>query len=264
MTAFSIGSWSFHGLLKSGKINLFGYLESIKYRYRLQHADIWSGMLISTEEAYIQSIKETLREEQLTVASLAVDGADIWHADPDICEQRHQKALAYLDIARQWNVNTLRIDMGVQTAELSDEQLDFCVRRYREYAQIAHDHGFKVGPQTHQRASQVPQNLKKLHEAIGAPGFGIVLNVNRWVADHDFGDEEVAPMTAHVQFDRAFVDFNGPQLTHKIQLLRRAGYQGCWSLEFRGGANEYIEAEHDLLTLRRAVGQVVGATDVSP
>ncbi|TVY05457.1 sugar phosphate isomerase/epimerase family protein [Paenibacillus cremeus] len=253
MTAFSIGSWSFHGLFKSGKMNLFGYLESIKYRYRLSHADIWNGMLVSTEDNYIQSIKTTLDEEGLTVACLSVDGADVWHNDPAIRDQKYQKALLYLDIARRWGVQTLRIDMGVGSVEMSEEQFEYCIKRYREYAQFAYDHGFRVGPQTHQPASQAPQNLKRIYNEISAPGFGILLNVSRWLVDKEIGDEMVAPFTMHAQFDRAFVDFSGTDLLHKVQLLHQGGYQGCWSLEFRGGENEYLEAEHDLLTLKRAV-----------
>ncbi|MDF2961278.1 MAG: sugar phosphate isomerase/epimerase [Paenibacillus sp.] len=253
MAAFSIGSWSFHALFKSGKINVFGYLESIKYRYRLDHADIWSGMLVSTEDSYIQSIMDTLDEEGMTVASLAVDGADVWHDDPAIREQQYQKALLYLDIARRWGVQTLRIDMGVRSLEMTNEQFNLCVQRYREYAQYAREHGFRVGPQTHQQGSQVPQNLKRLCAEISSPAFGIVLNANRWLSDKETGDELVAPFTAHVQLDRAFVDFTGPELLQKVRLLLQAGYRGCWSLEFRGGANEYLETEHDLLTLRRAV-----------
>jgi hypothetical protein len=256
MEAFSIGSWSFHALHKSGKINLFGYLESIQYRYRLQHADIWSGMLLSTEESYLQSVKEALADAELTVASLAVDGADVWHDDPAIREQSHRKALLYLDIARRWGVQTLRIDMGIHSPELTNEQYEHCALSFREYAQYAHDYGFRVGPQTHQRASQAPKNLQRLHTDVSSPAFGIVLNVNRWLTDKEHGDEWVAPFTAHVQFDRAFVDFTGPELLEKVRLLQRAGYDRCWSLEFRGGADEYVEAEHDLLTLRRAVRAV--------
>jgi class 3 adenylate cyclase len=143
--------------------------------------------------------------------------------------------------------------MGIHSLEPTNEQFDLCVKRYREYAQYAFEHGFRVGPQTHQRVSQVPQNLQRLYADISSPGFGIVLNVSRWLADKELGDELVAPFTAHVQFDRAFVDFAGPALLQKVQLLRQADYSGCWSLEYRGGTNEYMEAEHDLLTLQRAV-----------
>lgn len=253
MEAFSVGSWSFHALFESGKINLFGYLESIKYRYRLRHADIWNGMLLSTEDSYIQSIKETLEEEGITVASLNIDGVDVWHDDPEIRERNHQNALRYLAIARLWGVRNLRIDLGVNTPELTEEQLEFSVKRYQEYARFAHDHGFTVGPQTHQPATQVPQNLRRLNDAIASSGFGVLLNVSRWAEDKEIGDELAAPFTSHVQLDRAFVDFTGPDLLNKVRTLRKGGYRGCWSLEFRGGANEYLEVEHDLLTLRRAV-----------
>lgn len=253
MPDFSIGSWSFHGLYNSGQMSLFGYLESIKYRYRLRYADIWSGMLLSAEEDYIQRVKDTLDEEGLSVANLAVDGADVWHDDPDVRDRNHQKALLYLDIARRWGVQTLRIDMGGKDVEITDEQAEFCVNRYTEYARFAHDNGFRVGPQTHQAAAQSPRNLVRIANEISVPGFGIILNVNRWLTDKETGDEMVSPFTIHAQFDRAFVDFTGTELLHKVQLLCQAGYRGCWSMEFRGGADEYLEVERDLLTIRQAV-----------
>ncbi|NIK80284.1 hypothetical protein FHS15_005468 [Paenibacillus castaneae] len=256
MSDFSIGSWSFHALFNSGKMSLFGYLESLKYRYHLRHADIWNGMLLSTEDDYIQSIKDTLVEEGMTVANLAVDGADVWNDDPAVRERNHQKALLYLDIARRWGVQTLRIDMGINSVEMSDEQYEFCVSRYREYVQFANDHGFLVGPQTHQQAAQSPRNLERLNNDISTPGFGIILNVNRWLKDKEIGDEIVAPFTIHAQFDRAFVDFTGSELRHKVQLLHQAGYQGCWSMEFRGGADEYLEVERDLIDIRQAVRSI--------
>ena len=36
----SIASYSFHGLLDEGKMDVFGYLETIRYRYGLDAADI--------------------------------------------------------------------------------------------------------------------------------------------------------------------------------------------------------------------------------
>jgi hypothetical protein len=38
-------SYSFRGLLNEGKMDVFGYLESCKYRYGLEAADLWSGFL---------------------------------------------------------------------------------------------------------------------------------------------------------------------------------------------------------------------------
>lgn len=46
----SILSYSFRGLLEQGKMDVFGYLETCKYRYGLSAADIWTGFLKSTDE----------------------------------------------------------------------------------------------------------------------------------------------------------------------------------------------------------------------
>lgn len=39
----SILSYSFRGLLEAGMMDVFGYLETCKYRYGLDAADIWRG-----------------------------------------------------------------------------------------------------------------------------------------------------------------------------------------------------------------------------
>jgi hypothetical protein len=72
-------------------------------------------------------------------------------------------------------------------------------------------------------------------------------------SSHWLLDEMLASHSIHAQLDRAFVDFSGVELLQKVQLLSLAGYKGCWSLEFRGGRNEYVEVEQDLLAIRRAV-----------
>jgi hypothetical protein len=41
----SVAGFSVHGLLAEGKIDIFGYLESCRYRYDLHTADIWNGLL---------------------------------------------------------------------------------------------------------------------------------------------------------------------------------------------------------------------------
>ncbi len=51
----SIASYSFYGLLGKGQMDVFGYLETIKYRYHLDTADIWNGMLMQlNQKGYVQ------------------------------------------------------------------------------------------------------------------------------------------------------------------------------------------------------------------
>ncbi|TLS52803.1 hypothetical protein FE782_09280 [Paenibacillus antri] len=85
----------------------------------------------------------------------------------------------------------------------------------------------------------------------------MVTSIFGWLTDKEIGDALVAPYTAHAQFDRAFVDFTGPELIQKVRLLHQQGYKGCWSLEHRSGTNEYLEVERDLLDLRLAVKRII-------
>jgi hypothetical protein len=46
----SIISYAFYGLQGAGMMDAFGYLESVRYRYGLDAADIWNGTLASTDD----------------------------------------------------------------------------------------------------------------------------------------------------------------------------------------------------------------------
>lgn len=92
----AIASYAFHGLLRDQTIDLFGYLESCRYRYDLRTADIWNGMLTSTDDEYLKKVKQALAERELTLVNLCVDGPHIWEDDPAVREQHYQGALRYL------------------------------------------------------------------------------------------------------------------------------------------------------------------------
>ncbi len=108
----TIASYSFHGLLAAGMIDVFGYMESCKYRYHLQAADIWNGMLASTDEDYLKKVKEGLDSRELVLANLCVDGAHIWEDDPAAREKNYQNALANLKAGEYLGAKTIRIDAG--------------------------------------------------------------------------------------------------------------------------------------------------------
>src|SRR3712207_3322280 len=172
----AIASYAFHGLLRDGRIDLFGYLESCCYRYDLRTADIWNGMLVSTDDDYLRKVKQALVERELVLVNLCVDGPHIWEDDPAVREQHYQTALTYLQVAEFLGAQTLRIDAGVREEHFTPEQFDWIVKRYQEYAQRAYESGFKVGPENHWGAEVVPANMQRLCEAVAHPGFGVLLH----------------------------------------------------------------------------------------
>jgi sugar phosphate isomerase/epimerase len=248
MMNISIASYAFHGLLRRGQMDLFGYLESCKYRYGLQTADIWNGMLVSTEQDYLAKVKEALEERELELVNLCVDQAHIWEDEPEARERNYQNALAHLRAAEFLGARTVRIDAGGRAETFSQEQFDWIIKRYREYAQFASNAGLKVGPENHWGPERVPANMKSLCETVDSPAFGVLLHIGGWDgADAERGDEIIAPWVMHTHIMWSISE--GP-LVEKMDLLRAAGYDGCWGVEHHTGENEYTEVAIQVAKVR--------------
>jgi sugar phosphate isomerase/epimerase len=227
----SIASYAFHGLLENGQIDLFGYLESCKYRYHLDTADIWNGMIVDTSEKTLDKIKSALDERELALANLCVDGPHLWEDDPATREAHFQGALEWLRAAEILGARTLRIDAGGRANTWTGEQFDYIASRYRQYAQRAYDNGFKVGPENHWGTEVIPENMRQLCQAVDHPGFGVLLHFRG-----NDGDAAFAPWAMHTHISWDIVQNH---LEESMEMLRSAGYTGCWGVEHHSGKNEY-------------------------
>ena len=65
-------------------------------------------------------------------------------------------------------------------AELTEEQFDYVVMRYKEYARRAGDGGYRVGPETHWGPSLTADVQRKVHDAVDSPAYGVLLHVGHW------------------------------------------------------------------------------------
>ncbi len=244
----SIASYSFHGLLAEGKMDLFGYLETCRFRYHMLAADIWNGMIVSLEEDYLKKLKDGLEERQMELANLCVDGPHIWENDPAAREKNYQDALAYLRAADYLGAKTIRIDAGGQGDAFTDEQFDLIVKRFKEYAQFAYDHGFKVGPENHWGPEVVPETMKRICQAVDHPGFGMLLHFRG-----NAGDALMAPwaMHTHISWDIA-----QNHLESSIQALLDVNYPGYFSVEHHSAKDEYYMVATQLALIRNGIFQL--------
>jgi len=246
----SILSYSFLGLFQAKKIDVFGYLESCRYRYGLDAANIWNGMLTSMDEDYLKKVREALDERNLKLCTLTSDNTHIWDPDPAVRAKNRENALANLNAARILGAEFMRLDAGGPPAgdrssqaakEWSNEAFDGIVRGYKEYAKYAADHGFKMGPENHWGPEGIWPNMQKLYKAIAPqPGFGMSVHISQWQGtkqEKDLADKESAPWVVALHMDNDTC--NGP-LAEKMGILRDAGYKGWWVVEnHSNGRNEY-------------------------
>jgi sugar phosphate isomerase/epimerase len=237
----SIASYSFHGLLEQKAMDVFGYMETVRHRYGLRSADIWNGHMPTLEQDFLTRIKDGLEERELEIANLCVDGPILWEDDAAKREANYRTMQEWLKAAVFLKATTLRIDAGCRDKNWTNEQFDFIVKRYQEYARFAHDHGFRIGPENHWGAEVDPKNMKRLCEAVNHPGFGVLVHFK------GTGEEKFAKwgMHSHIPYDIAM----GP-LEQKMSSLRDAGYKGYWGVEHHSGKNEYQETALQLAKVR--------------
>jgi len=252
----SILSYSFSSLVNRGMQDIFGYFETCKYRYNLHSADLWAGHLegfrdvyagkfVPFDDDYVAKVKEALDERRLFIPNIACDGCHVVDLNPDRNEVNYKNALEHLKLAKTLGVGFVRFDAGPShrmpdgRTDWTEEEFDFIVKRYREYAQYAYDHGFLTGAENHMGPATYWRNLKKLYDAVDHPGFAFCVHIGGWRGtdeEKDQADRESAQFAVHTHVPWNII--NGP-LEEKMNNLRNAGYPGYYSVEVSTRENQY-------------------------
>ena len=256
-------SYSFHGLVSEGMMDIFGYFETCRYRYGLDAADLWNGMFASTEDAYINKVHRALEERQLVVPNIAVDEGHLLAAGNDELAKLRATQDRYMQIAKRLGVGFVRFDAGPYMSDgrkeedgWTNEEFDYLVKRYKELSQIAHDNGFRIGAENHWGPERCWTNMEKLIKAVDHPGFGICVHFGGWAAkspetreaDNDAADRAAAKYICHTHFPWDVCE--SPKLPEKMALLRDAGYKGYYSAEHHSAQNEYNLTEVQIAKIR--------------
>lgn len=242
----SIASYSFHGMLSEGRLDVFGYLELLASRYHAAYADIWSGFLPTLDADFLKRIRQEMDRRGLTLANLCVDGPHLWEDDPEVRKNHDALALEYIKAGIILGARTIRIDMGCREDDLSEEAFDYIVQHYRKYAQICYDEGMRIGPENHWGASRRPCNLKRVLEAVNHPGYGHLLHFENFKEERDLGYDTVIPAAMHTHIaDNAILSAKDI-----IRRLAAAGYKGTYSIEHGSGRLELERVEWQLASVR--------------
>lgn len=251
----ALASYSFHGLISEGYLNLFGYLELLHSRYQVRQADIWSGLLPPQvlEPEQLAVIRRFMDDRQITLANLCVDGPFLWHDDPDVRQAHRLTMLRYLDAARILGARTVRIDFGGSEGPMSEEALSTIVGLYSEYCQICYEDGIRIGPENHWGWDRIPENLRRVRDAVDHPAYGHLLHIGNWpVGQGEAMLETCLPILMHTHFPADSVAWTK-------DLLRRmalSGYQGACSVEHHSGRHELERVQWQLGVLNGLLAEL--------
>jgi sugar phosphate isomerase/epimerase len=255
-TNFAVMSYSFNGLLSVGAMDIFGYMETVRYRYNLLTADIWNGFIKSYDDDYLKLVRQNLDERGLTVVNLCCDWCCLWDDDPDVRAKNEKMAWDCLRAAEILGAKTIRMDTGPHNDEYTDEQFDFIVKKYVEYCKRAGQLGAKLGPENHWGAARNPKEMRRLVDEVKsqADNFGILLHVNGWnFGDADKNDQEFIrdAFHMHMPYEQCV------EADRIIPPLMKIGYSGCWTVESHKGFNEYNNVAFQLAQIKRVVAPLL-------
>jgi hypothetical protein len=257
--SISIASFAFHGAVAAGTIDIFGYLEACRYRYHLNTADIWNGLLGSDVEMQLnverlKKVRQAMDDRDLVCVNYHADGCHPWDPDPSVRERHSALADRHLFAAEILGAQTVRIDPGGPDRTWSDEEFDFIVAAYKKYATRAANAGYRVGPETHWGTANYPDEMLRLHSAVDMSSYGILLHMGKdtWTSQDDY-DRALAPIAIHTHIDqRTCYERAETALT----ILLEAGYTGALGVEHHSGKNEFAEVEAQIGLVRRALSHI--------
>jgi sugar phosphate isomerase/epimerase len=268
----SICSYSFHRALRDGKHDMFQYITDCKELGATQ-LEPWNGHFKVSDEtagqpplldtvdgaAYVQKMKAAAAEVGLPFGCVAVDGAHIYEEDAAARQANARRADQWLAVVAELGGRQMRVDSGYRADEWPDDVFDIIVAGYNELIAKAQAKGVEIVIENHWGPSKHPENVVKLMDAVD--GLGLLFDTNNWVPEKQELAWEMCAKYAtatHVktfEFDAAGNDPT-TNLTKAINLLRQAGYDGCWGIEsVPKNGNEYEGARKTVELIRRVLSQ---------
>ena len=258
----SIASYSFNRLHSENRIDVFAYLEALKYRYNVEYADIWSGYLPDFNHAdplsqadvdLLQKIRFSMDEKGITLANLCVDGPHIWTDEFDDRPRRYNGAFNYMKAAVILGAKTVRIDVGMHRDTITDDELDYVIKVYCDLAAFAKENNMRVGTENHWGASRDPQVLEKIYQAVNSDAYGVLFHFgNFFEGQVEKGLETVLKMTMHTHVPANSIPF----AKEYIRRLVNMDYKGTFSIEHHSGKHEYERVAWQLATVRALITEL--------
>lgn len=257
----SLASYSFHGMLGEKRVDVFTYLEMLKYRYRVDYADIWSGFLPTLDVDFLKNIRASMDAKCVKLANLCVDGPHLWVDEADKRVEHKKQMFEYIKAAEILGAQTIRIDFGGSEGyTMSDEAFEYIVTTFKEYCAICYDLGMKIGPENHWGWDRVPEYLKKVKEAVNSPAYGHLFHFDNFHDNIELGREIATSYAMHTHIPANKV-YDAKEF---IINLVKADYKGTYSVEHHSGKLETERVEWQLGTLRSIIAELkAGETDTS-
>jgi sugar phosphate isomerase/epimerase len=162
----------------------------------------------------------------------------------------------WIDHAAVMNAPHIRVFAGPVPKDISiEEAVANCTAAYQECLDYAAKKGIFLGLENHGGIVAEPENLVKMVQAANSPWAGINFDSGNFHTADPYADlEKIAPYAINVQLKMEMKPAKGEpseaDIPRLLDILRKANYQGWFTLEYEVKADPFIEVPKILNHLR--------------
>ncbi len=269
----SISTWTFHNYFTSTRepefklpgetLKLLDFPKMIVDRYKVHNLEMCAPHFDSTETGYLKDLKGRLAEVNSKVVNMPVDIEELGEkgglSDPDkkVRDNAVKGAKQWIDIAVQIQCGSVRCDPG----KMDPKNLAPTIDSYKQLSEYGQSKGVHVIIENHGGVgSEHPEELVAVFKGVGGGHVGALPDF------FNFPDEMTRMKGLELLFPYARVvchakgmefDANGKETQYNfprcIEISKKAGFRGVYSIEFEGPGDPYAGCQKVLDNLLKSL-----------
>ena len=267
----AVSTWSLHSYfpttreksstLPGNMLELLDFPEMIADRYKLHHLEFVAPHFGSVEPSYLKELKARLAKAHSHLVNIPVEipelrkGGGLSDPDEKVRGAAIEGARKWIDIGAEMGTRAVRCDPGKMKAENLAPTID----SYKQLAAHAKAKGVDVVIENHGGVgSEHPEELVKLFQGVGKDFKGALPDFANFPDEptRERGLKLLVPY-ARVLCHAKGLEFDAQGNETKfnfarcMEISKRAGFKGIYSIEFEGPGDPYVGVQKTLDELLR-------------
>lgn len=200
-------------------------------RFKLRNIEFWSKHFESQKKPYLDQLKKKIAGARTKLINIQVDERYNL-ADPN---DEHRKAS--IKLCKGWVDTTAYLGAPSMRVNSGHGEMEPCVSAIKEVNAYAKSKGLILLVENHGGISASPDDLLKLHAAVGSPNFRILADFANWPPNVDIQEalKKIYPHTHLISAKTKEFNEMGEHISFDfdrcVRLAEASGFKGIYSAE---------------------------------
>lgn len=262
----SLAGWSLNRRFRREEdpLQLLEYPAVAKEEFSIEAVELNNPFFASTEDAYLDQLVEAAKRAGVVFTGMAVDGT----GNPAALDEEERKASIeqirpWFRVSKRLGLPMFRVNTGGHGTEDDPKALEQCIKSFKELVKEAEATGVKLVIENHWGISINPLNTVRIIEEVDSEMLGTLPDFGNFPDSENprglellqeasgglpadeiryWGLELMAPYAFATHAKMFTFDENGedPRIDvgRCVRILRDAGYEGYWGIEFEGPGDD--------------------------